>query len=144
MSIHTRLATPADWPRIQELHAEQNRLQGTHTALPRLFTPSGDFARNIALVFMVERAGIAVQSFYFEAVPEVCFAGCDPQATAYARREIERIAFLLRGMGYTGINCKVPTHLAESIASPLTLAGFGPDDTFAHFFKDLRRGPDEE
>lgn len=138
MSVEIRLARPADWPLIQEFHREQNRLQGTNTALPRLFKADGDFAPNIALAFIVERDGVPVQSFYFELVPEVCFAGCDPQATAYARREIDRIAFGLRGMGFTGINCKVPEHVAESIASPLERAGFEEDKGLVHFFKDLR------
>ena len=138
MSVVIRLAKPSDWPCIERFHREQNDLQGTDTALPQLFRADGDFAANIALAFMVERDGVAVQSFYFELVPEVCFAGCDAQATAYARREIDRIAFGLRGMGYTGINCKVPEHMAESIAAPLERAGFAKDLGLAHFFKDLR------
>lgn len=138
MSVEIRLARPSDWPLIQAFHQQQNQLQGTNTALPQLFKADGDFASNIALAFIVERDGVAVQSFYFELVPEVCFAGCDPQATAYARREIDRIAFGLRSMGFTGINCKVPEHMAESIASPLERAGFDEDKGLVHFFKDLR------
>ena len=133
-----RVARHSDWPLIQEFHKEQNRQQQTNYALPRLFSPDGSFAPNIAMAFMVERNGKPVQSFYFELVPEVCFAGCDPKATAYARREIDRIAFGLRAMGFTGINCKVPEHVAESIRTPLEHAGFDEDQKITHFFKDLR------
>lgn len=138
MSVAIRLAKASDWPTIQELHKDQNILQGTSTALPKLFKADGDFAANIALAFVVERDGVPVSSFYFELVPEVCFAGCDPQATAYARREIDRIAFGLRSMGFTGINCKVPEGVADSIAAPLEKAGFTEDEGLVHFFKDLR------
>lgn len=127
-----------DEPLIRRLHEEQNRLQGTTTALPRLFTEEGSYAPNIALAFIVERDGVAVSSFYFELVPEVCFAGCDPQATAVARREIDRIAFGLRAMGYTGINCKVPEHMNAHIEKPLYKAGFREDVGLVHHFKDLR------
>jgi hypothetical protein len=139
MSVNIRLAKLSDWPNIQAFHLEQNRLQGTSYALPQLFKAdgSGDFAPNIALAFMVERDGHPVQAFFFELVPEACFAGCDPQATAYARREIDRIAFLLRGMGFSGINCKVPEHMVEHIAPPLEKAGFEPS-VMVNFFKDLR------
>jgi len=133
-----RLARAVDWPLIQRFHAEQNAAQETTTALPQLFAPNGDFAPNIAFAFVVERDGVPVQGFYFELVPEVCFAGCDPHATAIARREIDRIAFGLRSMGFTGLNCKVPEHMAESISSPLERAGFKPDDGLKHYFKDLR------
>ena len=136
--IHIRMAKPYDWPMIQRFHREQNELQGTNYALPPLFRGDGEFAPNIAVAFMVERDGKPVQAFYFELVPEVCFAGCDPQATAYARREIDRIAFCLRSMGYSGINCKVPKHLVESISAPLERAGFTADDELSYFFKDLR------
>lgn len=135
---HVRLARPEDWPLIQKLNREQNEAQGTSTAIPRLFGPNGDFAPNIALAFIVERDNIPVQSFYFELIPEVCFAGCDPQATAVARREIDRIAFALRSLGFTGINCKVPDHLDEHISPPLEKAGFEPDKNLVHYFKDLR------
>lgn len=144
MSVTIRLAKPSDWPLIQQFHQDQNRMQGTSYALPQLFNAIGDFAPNIALAFIVERDGVPVQSFYFELVPEVCFAGCDPQATAYARREIDRIAFGLRSMGYMGINCKVPDHMAESIAAPLEKAGFEKDVALTHFFKDLRLPAGEE
>lgn len=139
-----RLARPSDWPLIQKFHDEQNKLQGTRTALPRLFDGNGDFARNIAMAFIVERDGKPVSSFFFELVPEVCFAGCDPKATAFARREIDRIAFGLRGMGFTGINCKVPVSVADVIKSPLEAAGFDEDRDLRHFFKDLRLPPGEE
>lgn len=141
---HIRLARPSDWPLIKQFHQEQNLLQGTDYALPKLFDAGGNFAPNIALVFMIERNGNPVQAFYFELVPEVCFAGCDPAATAFARREIDRIAFGLRGMGFTGINCKVPEHLAESISAPLEKAGFDEDAKLRHFFKDLRVEEKEE
>lgn len=136
--ITVRLARPADWPLIHKFHVEQNILQQTNTALPKIFTDAGEFSPNIALAFVVERDGKPVSSFYFELVPEVCFAGCDPQATAVARREIDRIAFGLRSMGFTGIRCVVPEQVAESIAPPLEKAGFTEDEGLKHFFKDLR------
>lgn len=138
MSVTTRLARPEDWPLIQHFHREQNAAQGTNTALPNIFGPGGDFAANIAMAFIVERDGKPVSSFYFELVPECCFAGCDPQATAVARREIDRIAFCLRNMGYTGIKCDVPEHMGEHIEPPLAKAGFRETTELRHFFKDLR------
>lgn len=127
---------------IRRLHEDQNRAQGTDYALPQLFEMDAEgrwsLTRNMALAFIVEQDGKPVQAFYFELVPEVCFAGCDAASTAFARREIDRIAFLLRNMGFTGLNCKVPEHMAETIGAPLSKAGFGPDDGLAHFFKDLR------
>lgn len=138
MSVEIRLARPYDWPMIQQFHKEQNELQDTSTALPQIFKADGDFAPNIALAFIIERDGVPVSSFYFELVPEVCFAGCDPQATAFARREIDRISFGLRNMGFTGINCKVPEHVSDAISSPLKKAGFAKDSGLVHFFKDLR------
>ena len=136
--IQIRLAKPYDWPMIQMFHRDQNEAQGTNYVLPQLFGPYRGFATNIAAAFIVERDGNPVQAFYFELIPEVCFAGCDPQATAYARREIDRIAFCLRSMGYSGINCKVPKQVEESISAPLKRAGFTSDEGLAHFFKDLR------
>ena len=142
--VHIRLATVRDWQTICRLHEQQNAMQGTNYALTQLFAANGDLAPNIALAFVVESDGLLCSSFYFELVPEVCFAGCDPQATAYARREIDRIAFGLRSMGYMGINCKVPEHMAESIAAPLEKAGFEKDVALTHFFKDLRLPAGEE
>lgn len=144
MSVTIRLARAADWAAIQGFHAEQNRVQGTSTALPLLFDESGEFARNIALAMVVERDGQVVSSFYFELVPEVCFAGCDAQATAYARREIDRIAWALRKMGFTGIQCKVPEVMDGSIQTPLRRAGFEEESGLAHYFKDLRLPPGGE
>lgn len=134
-----RLAKPRHLPVIERLHAAQNAAQGTNTALPRLFDAKGDFAPNIAMVFMVERDDEPVQAFWFICVPEVCFAGCDGKATAYAQSEIDRIAFALRGMGFSGLNCKVPGEMGEAIRPFLEGAGF-EDETarFVHFFKDLR------
>lgn len=138
-----RLARPSDWPTIQRLTQEQNQAQGTNTYLPNIFA-GAEFAPNIALAFIVERDGKPVQHFYFELVPEVCFGGCDAKATAFARREIDRIAFGLRAMGFTGINCKVPTHMAEHISAPLEKAGFNEDTELTHYFKDLRQEPEHE
>jgi hypothetical protein len=139
VSVTIRLAKPSDWPLIQRFHAEQNEAHGTNYALTPLFDAHGEFARNVAMAFIIEKDGRPVSSFYFELVPEVCFAGCDPQATAVARREIERIGFALRSMGFTGINCKVPMVVGESIRTPLEAAGFG-DETgkYLNFFRDVR------
>lgn len=144
MSVNVRMARPSDWAAIQRFHAEQNRLQGTNTALPQLFGADGGFARNIALAMVVERDGHPVSSFYFELVPEVCFAGCDAKATAVAQREIDRIAFALRAMGFTGLQCKVPTVMDSSIQAPLRRAGFEEDQFLVHYFKDLRLPPAAE
>lgn len=131
------MARPEDWPLIQRFHAEQNEQQGTTTALPNLFEGDG-LARNVALAFIVERDGVPVQSFYMELVPEMCFAGTDPKATAIARREADRIAFLLRGMGFTGWRCDVPEHMNEHIERPLEHAGFRRVEGLVTHFRDLR------
>ena len=139
MSMMIRLARPSDLATIRRLHDQQNAAQGTLTALPQLFDVDGEFARNIAMAFMVEREGLPVQAFWFVTVPEVCFAGCDGNATAYAQREINRISFALRAMGYSGINCKVPEPMGDLIRPFLEEAGFEDETTtFVHFFKDLR------
>lgn len=138
MNETARLATADDWPLIQQFHQQQNEEQGTNTALPQLFDESGSLARNIALAFIVERDGIPISSFYCELVPELCFAGTDPGATATARRAADQISFLLRSLGFTGWRCVVPEHMNQHIARPLEHAGFKPDEGLVHHFKDLR------
>lgn len=143
MSVEFRIAQPSDWPTIQRLHAEQNAEQGTNTALPQIFEGKG-FARNIALAIMAERDGVPVQVRWYINVPELCFAGMDPVATAAAQRAAEMDAFLLRAMGFTGTNCKVPECVAEHIDGPLTRAGYREDSGLKHYFKDLRLPKKEE
>ena len=137
--VTLRLATPADLPLIRRFHQEQNEAHGTQCALPTIFAPNGDFARNIPIALIGEEGGVARNSLYVDLVPELCFAGCDPKATAYAQRDIDRLAYLLRGQGLTSMQTLVPIQADPAIGKPLRRAGFEPTDTkLRHYFKDLR------
>jgi hypothetical protein len=121
-----------------ERHREQNERDGTNYPLPDLFDELGNLARGIALALVVVEDDKVLQGIYFEAkTVEMCFAGCDPRATAVARREIDATAYLLRQAGYELISCLVPKQVAQQIEKPLTKAGFERTDKLEHFLKDI-------
>ena len=80
--ITLRQAARQDWPRILELHREQQAMQGTNYELPWLFGSS----IAVALV-AVEESGAIRGCIYVETVAELRFVGCDPKATAFGRRD---------------------------------------------------------
>lgn len=116
--ISLRYAQPEDWPEIQRVHAEQQAAQGTNYGIPYLWGP------HIAVALVGERDGKIVQALYVERVAEMCFIGADPKGTAFARREIDGLAWILKGMKYRWLHCLVPKQLADAIAKPLKRAGF--------------------
>lgn len=139
--IVLRPATPDDLEFIRRFHAEQNRRDGTSYPLPRFFNPNGSTTDRVpvSLVGVEEGSEAPTQAVWVERRAELMFAGCNPKATAFARRDIEALAIVLRWMGYTGIHTDVPLHLAEAIAKPLNLAGFERNDNrLAHFYRDLK------
>ena len=65
--------------------------------------------------------------------------GCDPKATAFGRREIEGLSYVLKLQGFRWLECFVPRPLKKMIQKPLRRAGFAcVDRELAHFAKDLR------
>lgn len=134
-----RLMQPKDMTRLIQLQAEQNRRDGTIYPLPRMFQPSGLWDTNIAYALTVEKAGEVVQGIYFQSkIAEMCFAGCDPRATAFARQQIEPVGFALRMLGYEAIRCLVPNVRAEQLTKPLLSTGFRrSDERFRSFFLEL-------
>jgi hypothetical protein len=139
--IILRPATPADLPFIKRFHAEQNERDGTSYPLPRLFDKDGNLTDRapVVLVGVEEGSDEPVQAIWVERRAELMFAGCDPKATAFARRDIEGLAAVLTWLGYSGLHCDVPLALVEAIGKPLGKAGFEQNDhRLAHFFKDLR------
>lgn len=140
-SIILRPATPADLLFIKRFHAEQNERDGTSYPLPRLFDKDGNLTDRapVVLVGVEEGSDEPVQAIWVERRAELMFAGCDPKATAFARRDIDGLAAVLTWLGYSGLHCDVPVALVEAIRKPLGKAGFEQNDhRLAHFFKDLR------
>lgn len=133
-SITLRQATPQDWPAIQRLHVSHQAAQGTNYELPNLFGP----AIAIALVG-VEEDGVVKSCIYVERIAELRFVGCDPKATAFGRREIDGLSYVLKLQGFRWLECFVPRPLKKMIQKPLERAGFAcVDRELAHFAKDLR------
>ena len=76
---------------------------------------------------------------YVETIAELRFVGCDPKATAFGRREIEGLSYVLKLQGFRWLECFVPRQLKKMIQKPLRRAGFAcVDRELAHFAKDLR------
>jgi hypothetical protein len=139
--ITLRQATEQDWPAIQQLHREHQAAQGTNYELPNLFGP----AIAIALVGVEDpgphgTGGGAIRNcIYVETIAELRFVGCDPKATAFGRREIEGLSYVLKLQGFRWLECFVPRQLKKMIQKPLRRAGFAcVDRQLAHFAKDLR------
>jgi hypothetical protein len=132
--IALRQATHEDWPAIQQLHREHQSKQGTNYELPWLFGP----AIAVALVG-VEDEGAIRNCVYVEMIAELRFVGCDPKATAFCRREVERLSYMLKFQGFRWLECFVPRQFRKAIRKPLERAGFAcVDRELAHFTKDLR------
>src|ERR1700677_1263237 len=132
--ITLRQATREDWPAIQRLHREHQCAQGTNYELPGLFGPS------IAIALVgVEASGTVRNCIYVETIAELRFVGCDPKATAFCRREIDGLSYVLKLQGFRWLECFVPRPLKTMIQKPLRRAGFAcVDRELAHFAKDLR------
>ena len=132
--ITLRPATHDDWPAIEQLHQEQQAAQGTDYELPNLFGA----AIAIALVG-VEDTGRIRTCLYVERIAELRFVGRDPIATAFCRREIAGLSYVLKLQGFRWLECFVPRPLQKQIHKPLERAGFAcVDHELAHFAKDLR------
>jgi hypothetical protein len=136
--ITLREAVPEDWPAILKLHLEHQAAQGSNYELPYLFNPQ------IAIALVgVDTMGTIRNCVYVEAIAEMRFVGCDAKATAFSRREIEGLAYVLKLRGFRWLECFVPRKLKRMIQKPLRKAGFEcVDRELAHFAKDLR-GTDE-
>lgn len=133
-------ARMADAALIRKLHAEQNHRDGTSYPCPRMFNADGTISAHTPVVLVGKPDGeeSIVQAIWVERRAELMFAGCDAKATAFARRDIDALMAALAWQGYQGLHCEVPIALAESIAKPLTKAGFTQtDDRLAHFFREV-------
>jgi hypothetical protein len=127
---------------------EHQAAQGTNYELPNLFGPS----IAIALVGVEDPGphpdqhgaggtggGVIRNCIYVETIAELRFVGCDPKATAFGRREIEGLSYVLKLQGFRWLECFVPRQLKKMIQKPLRRAGFVcVDRELAHFAKDLR------
>ena len=115
--IILRPATPGDLPYIRRFHAEQNERDGTSYPLPVLFDKDGKLTDRapVVLVGCIEGTDEPVQAIWVERRAELMFAGCDPKATAFARRDIDGLAGILSWLGSTGLHCDVPIALADAI-----------------------------
>jgi hypothetical protein len=139
-----RQARLNDASMIQLLHEEQNERDGTNYPLPDLF--AGEKVSKVPVVLAVEHSDEGmIGSLYVDTAPELCFAGCDPRATAVARRDIEALAYMLMQMGFTHLRCLVPKGEVDSIRRPLERAGFKERDDLVIFSRQLRQaqGDDE-
>jgi hypothetical protein len=135
--ITLRQATREDWPAIQQLHREHQAAQGTNYELPWLFGPA-----IAAALVGVEENGVIRNCVYVERVAELRFVGCDARATAFSRREVEGLSYLLTLQDFRWLECFVPRPLQKMIQKPLLRAGFAcVDRELAHFTKDLRGNP---
>lgn len=134
-----RTAGPWDLDAIEKLHKEQNERDGTNYPLPTLFHRSGRFASGIAQALVVEHKNEVRQAIYFErAGVEMCFAGCDPKATAAIRHEQDAVLYTLRGLGYEWIRTMIPLNVVDLLERPLKASGFRRDDgKLASFFREI-------
>jgi hypothetical protein len=132
--INLREATKEDWPAILDLHRKHQEAQGTSYELPYLFAP------NIAVALVgVDESDKIHNCVYVESVAELRFVGYDARATAYSRREIDGLAYLLKLLGYRCLDCCVPRKLKKYIQKPLKRAGFEDrDKELVLFSRDLR------
>lgn len=132
-----RLMEPEDVPRMVELYAAQNRRDNTLYQLPRIFQFDGRPDDNIAMALTVERDGAIAQGLFFQKrqTVEMCFAGPDAKATAFARREIVPVSYALRLQGYDSILCLTPHVRASQLKKPLEAAGF--NSKFDPFYLDI-------
>lgn len=136
--ITLRPARISDLDDIRQWHQHQNVRDNTSYPLPRLFNSDGTPTHRVPVALVGERDGEAVQALYCERMAELQFAGCDPKATAFARRDIDALATVLKWQGYGSLYCVVPVALAKAISKPLQAAGFESlDQKFVTFHKDL-------
>lgn len=132
--VTLREAIPEDWPAIVSLHVAHQAAQGTNYELPYLFGPQ------IAITLVgVDEAGKVHNCIYVESVAEMRFVGCNAKATAFSRREINGLAYVLKLKGFRWLECYVPRKLKALISKPLVKTGFTcADRELSHFTKDLR------
>lgn len=133
--ILLRNATREDWPVIVDLHRRQQEAQGTSYELPHLFaTPS------ITVVLVGEdETGKIHNCIYVECTAEMRFVGCNAKATAFSRREIDGLVYLLKLKGFRFLETYIPRKLKKLIHKPLSKAGFEcVDKELAHYVRDLR------
>jgi hypothetical protein len=132
--IELRNAREEDWKEIQRLHREQCGKWGIEYEEPRP-------GRHIAVALVAEdEHGVIRQAVIVERVAEMCLYGIDPKATAFSRRDMQALAFLLSGMRYRWVHCLVPRALRKLIAKPLRRAGFADRaDELANFTIQVSR-----
>lgn len=123
---------------IRQWHEHQNTRDSTTYPLVPIFNPDGTLSTRVPVALVGEKEGVPVQALYVERIAELQFAGCDPTATAFARRDIDALAAVLYWQGYRSLHCYVPRATVDSIQKPLLKAGFERVDTrMALFFKSL-------
>ena len=76
----------------------------------------------IALVG-VDEDGALRSCIYVERIAELRFVGCDPKATAFGRREIAGLSYVLKLQGFRWLECFVPRPLKKLIQKPIAASG---------------------
>ena len=138
--IILRNATPNDLRFVRLFHDEQNQRDGTSYPLPQFFDKAGAPTDRVpvSLVGVPEGALEPVQAIWVERRAELMFAGCDPKATAFARRDIDGLIRVLAWLGYSGLHCDAPMAIADAISKPLDKAGFRRVNELASFYREVK------
>ena len=146
--IVLRNAIPADIGIIEKMNRMQNQRDGTSYPVPAMFNSDGSLRQSIPVALIGHVDGMTRNALYVQRTGELMFAGCDPKATAFARRDIDALATLLTWQGYGDLYCHVPEDRVKSIRKPLEAAGFGDlrdrKVPLVTFYKDLRVSGGEE
>lgn len=141
--ILLRNALPDDVAIIEKMNRIQNQRDGTNYPIPPFFNSDGSLRASIPVALIGHLNGMTSNALYVQRTGELMFAGCDPKATAFARRDIDALATLLTWQGYGDLYCHVPESRVKSIRKPLEAAGF--DNIMERkiplvtFYKDLRK-----
>lgn len=131
--------TPWDVPALWELCREQNEIDGTDYAPPRIFDEHDRLMPNIPLALKAVRGGRIIQGHVFELTPELQTFGLDARATLNCLKELPAAMYLLEKMGHTGFRALVPMARLD-----LWMENFGArlrmqrDDKLAHFYRSFR------
>ena len=131
-----RAATPADMPRIRQLHAGIEDLMGKKMDL--LDLESECDKRALLGMWVTEEDGVIIEGFYLEKVGELCFFGREPRSTAEVRKHQELFFEMARRAGMRFIHCQVPKEF-DRVGKHLDDSGFADTTAaYTHYVLDLR------
>lgn len=140
--------TPADVPLLWELAREQNAMDGTSYAPPRIFDDQDRRLPNIPLALKLVVDGRLLQGHIFERQVELLTFGTSPRATALSFPHLAAAVYILKGMGYTGMHTEVPLSRLPFWAPGGTLGQrlkmTRDDERLAHFYRPFDPGREGE